>query len=416
VWEIFGGELAPNTFAALVEEFNARQSTVAVEVERVGGAADLLARLEGTAPSDWPDVVVAQPQAIKRLVDTNRIVPPVECDGGSDVADNLLPVVRATYSMNDVLQAVPYGVSTSVLYFDAAEMRRAGLDPDHPPQTLDQLFESSQQIVDSGASPRGLVTYDWFGTYLINHGAAQRDEYVATPNNGRNGGPVTVDYDTPQNVAAMEWVTHVVDDGGGVWIGGVPSGLEDLRRLVDLTDGGTMTIHTTGSLGDVIAAIDAGSFPGVELGVAPMPGSTPGALLGGNGLWLIDHGDAGRVGAAFEAVRWLSAAPQLARFVAATGYIPPSLDVASEPAVIDAWERHPQLRVGFDQVRGQPGTAAAAGAVFGPSVEIDSLMYVFTKSVVEDHVPPSEALAKLTVDVNALLEEYEKLVPSVAAE
>jgi sn-glycerol 3-phosphate transport system substrate-binding protein len=395
----------------LVADFNASHTTPQILSESVeGGSEGLLRRLEGTPPANWPDIIVAHPQALRRLVDSERIVPPSVCSGSEASASDLLPAVRATYSYRGELQATPFGVSTPVLLYDAAEFREAGLDPTKPPQTLDQLAAASEQVVSSGVSPHGLVVTDWYTNFLINQGAAQRGDLVAMPANGREGGDLTVDYNTPANVELMKWLTDVIDAHGGFYQGQVPSGLEDLIRIAQPANGAVMSIHTSGSLGDLIAFLEGGSFPGVELGVGPMPGTRAGGLVGGNGLWMVQHDDPTRLGAAYQVVSWLTGPAQLGRLVAATGYIPPSFSVAEEPMVLEAWRKYPQLRVGFDQLAAQDDSLASAGAVFGPSVEIDYLFYGFTDRIVLDRAEPGPALDQLSGQVNDLLQQYDAIV------
>ena len=415
VWEVLGGDVARDAYQKLVEQFNQNQTLVEVESENIeGGSEQLLERLQQTDPSSWPDIVVMQPQALRRLIDSGRIIPPAACASEMRVARtdaDLLPSVRAAFSFDGELQAFPFGVSTPVLLYDAAEFRRAGLDPSDPPTSLGDVATASALLVSSGVSPRGLIAYDWYGAFLINQTAAQRGDLVATPVNGRRDGPMRVDFATPTNIAMLNWLTDVIDVDGGVYIGGVPSGLEDLTKIVDPVDGGVMSIHTSGSLGDLIRYLEAGSFPGVELGVGPMPGPAPGGLVGGNGLWLLDHGDAARAGAAFGFATWITAPSQLAEFIALTGYIPPSQAVAAQAAVQSAWDLYPQLRVGFDQLEAMNDSDAAAGPVYGPSIEIDYLFYGATNRVVVDRVDPKQVLTELSNDVNRLLDQYDALAP-----
>jgi sn-glycerol 3-phosphate transport system substrate-binding protein len=412
LWEIIGGDEGQNAFDELVAEFNASQTAVRLVAESVGGANDLLFTLSQTPAAEWPDLVVATPQAMKRLLDSGRVVRPGECLGGEATGDGLLPVVRATYEVDGVLQAVPFGVSTSVLWFDAVEMRAAGLDPASPPATLEALAAASRQIVDSGVSPYGLVVYDWMTAYLLTNGALQRGEMFALPDNGRSGGTVSVDLDTPANRETLTWLRDIVAVNGGVSIGLTPAGVEDLTRVADPLDGATMTVHTSAALGDVIALLEAGSFPGVELGVSPLPGPGRGAVLGGNGFFLIDHDDPARAGAAFDVVTWFTEPANIARFDAATGYIPPSFRVAAEPVLVAAWAEHPEMRVAWDQVLALPGNDVTAGALFGPSAEVERLFFELTADVVDNGMPPAEALQGISDDINALLAQYDAVIGS----
>lgn len=410
MWEILGGDSAPDVFADLVAEFNASQSRVKLVVESAGGAMALLRRLSDTPTDAWPDIAMSTPQSIRRLVDTGRVVPPAECPSGASADDSLLPIVRATFSYEGRLVAAPFGVSTPLLWFDAAEFRAAGLDPSEPPTTLEELFDASAALVASGVSPYGLVLYDWMANHFLLTAALQRGELVATPDNGRRGGTPVVALDTAANAEVVQWMRDMVRTGGAVWIGITPSGVEDLTRIIDPVDGAVMSIHTSAALGDVIALIEAGSFPGVELGVAPIPGVARGAGVGGNGLFLIDHGDPRRAGAAAEVIEWFTRPEQIARLVAATGYLPPSFPVAAEPDVVASWSAHPQLRVGWEQVLALPGNDVTAGPLFGPSTEVNQLLSDFSATVATRDVDPSDVLADLTARINAVLEQYQLVV------
>ncbi len=413
VWHILPDNVnAGDTFAALVEEFNASHPQLKIDAVKVGGGDDLQTRLRETPQADWPDIVIAPPSSLKRLADTGSTITPGECPSGETLASSLLPGIAAAYSIGGVLQAVPYGVSTPVLLFDATKLRAAGLDPDHPPTTPDELFAASKQIVDRGASPFGLVVYDWYAGFFVHQWAAQRGEVVAMPNNGRDGEQIRVEYDTAENRAAMQWIVDVVANGGAAWIGGVPTGLEDLGRIIAPANGAAMTIHTSGSIGDILALQGKGGLTGVELGVGPMPGPGPGGLVGGNGFWLIDHQDSQRAGAAFEFIRWLSDPAQMGRFDVATGYIPPGEAVARTPAVTAAWRVHPQLKVGYDQLHAMSATAAAAGALYGPSSEIDALFWDLTNAILDRHVSPSVALSDATRTANKVIATYDDMKQS----
>lgn len=411
IWETLGGDEATRLFDSSVDQFNAEQDVIRIETRRFeGGSEELLQVLSQTPPDQWPDLVLAQPQALRRLVDSDRVVPPGECGAVEDVMGSLLPVIEATYTFDGELQAVPFGVSTPILLFDAAEFRAAGLDPELPPLTLQEVGDASRRIVDSGVSPFGLVVYDWFGGFLINQGSAQRGDLVTRPDNGRRRGPTEVAFDTPENLAAIEWLVEVVNDHGGVYIGGIPTGLENLLKIVDPDQGGTMTIQTSASLGDLIAILEGGSFPGVELGVGPMPGSAPGGLVGGNGFWMIDHGNPARLRAAHDVVSWLVETPRFAEFVAATGYVPPSEQVAADPSIVNRWTTYPQLRVGYDQLAALEFSVATAGPVYGPSVEVDYALYRMTDHVLSGGLAPAQALDELVTEVQELLDRYDFVV------
>jgi sn-glycerol 3-phosphate transport system substrate-binding protein len=324
----------------------------------------------------------------------------------------MLPGVAATYTFADQIVAVPYGVSTPLLFFDAVEFRAAGLDPENPPSTVIDLIEASRKVRASGVSPYGLVLFDWIGHWVLEQYAARRDLLVGTPDNGHVDGRPIVDVVSDAAVADLELFRFAVKEGHAFYLGPNPSNYAHLLKIVDPVDGGTMTIHTSASIVEVSGLIAAGSFSGVELGIGPLPGPGTGSLVGGNALWLADSGDPGRNGDAWELISWLTADSQLASFAAATGYVPYRQSAADHPTTVEAWSRLPQLRVGFDQLAGMPNTPAAGGLMFGPAVDFEQLLYGFTNEVMYGDGSIRAALVDLNERIDQLLADYASLSAS----
>lgn len=406
IWHSFGGEVAPAEFDALLAEFNATHAVQATATE-VGGYQDMLAALGATDPAAWPDVVIAPESATRAFLDSAKFVLPGECTDTTPITDDLLPVVAATYSVGDQLVALPYGVSAPVLFFDANELRAAGLDPERPPLTVDELLDASRRIVDAGVTRYGLVLHDSLLHWVLEQYPARRDETIATSDNGRSPGEVDVDYATAENAAIVAAYRQGVIDGHVFWQGELNASYEDLIKIVDLEDGATMSIHTSASVGDVISYIESGSFPGVTLGVGPMPGPGSGSLVGGNAIWLIDSADPAAVGAAWEVAAWLTDAPRLAAFTAATGYVPATTSAVAEPVLAERWAKYPQLRVAYDQLAPMPGTPATAGLLIGPAVPHDDVLYAASNSIMRDGADIGAKLDEITALTNELIDGYE---------
>ena len=64
----------------------------------------------------------------------------------------------ASYTVAGVQWAMPFNLSNPVLYYNRSMFEAAGLDPDSPPLSLDDLRAYSQAIVDSGAASYGIAS------------------------------------------------------------------------------------------------------------------------------------------------------------------------------------------------------------------------------------------------------------------
>jgi multiple sugar transport system substrate-binding protein len=81
---------------------------------------------------------------------------------GQDVVDAMIPSVRDECTYEGQLYNFPFLVDIIVSAWNSDLVRQAGLDPDDPPATWDDLLERAAEVVNSGAAPYG-VTFDAHG-------------------------------------------------------------------------------------------------------------------------------------------------------------------------------------------------------------------------------------------------------------
>lgn len=404
LWHVMGGNVVADLWADFEAEFEA-ESDIDLEVTSFGGDLELVKQLADTSVEDWPDIVDVSEQAIRTLVDSESFVPPAACDPA--LGEDLLPIVRATYSVDGELRALPFGVSTLVLVYDRAEYEKAGLDPAAPPSTFDDLLATSAAIVESGVSRHGLVMSDHCGDLLLEQYPARRGELQAVPGNARSERSALVDYRSPEIVADFTDLKRAIYDGHVQYIGPNGSGFDDLAQLSPVDGDATMTIHTSAALGDVIDLLSAGNFPGAVLGVGPLPGPGDGSLVGGNALWLTANDDIAQQGRALTVETWLYQPERLARLAATTGYAPPTESAASDPLLQQRWQEHPELRVSYDQILATGVSDATAGMLIGPFDERNRVFYTTCESAMTGASDVEVALADATTAVNGLAATYE---------
>lgn len=404
VWHSMSGNTALDALLEFGDEVE-QEEGIHVEFRSFDGDADTMKALSTTDVKDWPDVVIVSEQATRALLDSGRFLYPDECD--SELAEGMLPQVAATYSIDGRLAAMPLGVSVPVLIYEGTKYRRAGLEPAHPPTTLADLLAASATIRDSGASRYGLVMSDSCGNYLIEQLSAQRGEVLGKPGNGHEQRVNKVDLTDPDVVADLTLVRDAVWDDHVKYIGPNPSGFDDLVALTVPEEGAVMTVHTSGALGEVISLFESGNFDGLSLGVAPLPGSGHGSLIGGNAMWLHDSGDPAQVGRAWRLLEYLYEPEHLADFAEVTGYVPVTAAAAAVPSLQQAWARHPVLRVAYDQVVATDVSAATAGLMIGPYADKNAVFWQVCDKVLDGGADVDAALAEATASLNYLNGQYE---------
>jgi sn-glycerol 3-phosphate transport system substrate-binding protein len=103
-----------------------------------------------------------------------------------NAADFIAPA-RGYYGLKDgSLLSMPFNVSTAVLFYNKDAFKKAGLDPNKPPQTWPQLVEAAKKIRSTNAAACGYTT-TWLAWVKLEQFASRHNIAFGTNGNGRGG-------------------------------------------------------------------------------------------------------------------------------------------------------------------------------------------------------------------------------------
>lgn len=397
VWHRLGGDVAPAYLAAQLDEFAAEHPGVTVDLVYPAGTADqVISELARLPLSERPDVLLVPPGLARMAHDSLEFLAPAECAAGERPASlaDLLPAVEATFTVAGELWAAPYNVSVPMLMYDRVRWIHAGLDPDDPPATFDELFATAEALVASGEVTTGLALYDRSASWLVTQTAARDGRLLFEPDNGRNGVQIeSVEFEQPGVVELLERLHQLKAEGKLAWLRDNPGGTGDLLALVRSDTRSGMTFHTSASLGDIYALLEAAGWD-AEVGAAPLPGgSGTGASLGGGGWWLVDREDPAQAAAAWELVDWLVQPERVGGLAAATGYVPTSAAAAESPVWVAQADTHPELRTAYEIAVASP-TGDAAFFQVGPEVNVQRYLELAVAFPIDAGSDPTTELQK----------------------
>ncbi len=125
------------------------------------------------------------------LADSGTVVPGGVCAEADEYTeyDDFLPGVIDFYTVDGVLQPASFNVSTVLVYYNRDHFEAAGIDPDDPPDTVEEMTEYAREIKDAGIvdKPMVLNMQPWFTEFWLT-GA---DEGLVDNENGRGDGDTT---------------------------------------------------------------------------------------------------------------------------------------------------------------------------------------------------------------------------------
>ncbi|MEP7293239.1 MAG: sugar ABC transporter substrate-binding protein, partial [Chloroflexota bacterium] len=213
--------------------------------------------------------------------------------------------------------AVPFAAEGSILLYNKDLFEQAGLDPEAPPTTWDEIYEDAKAITALGD--------DIYGYYFAG-ACAGCNAFTYLPLIWASGGDVLTDdgltatVDSPEVRAALEFYKKMWDEGLIPPSAQADTGSDFLNAFT------TGTIGMAGSGAFSIAALK-NNFPDIDFGLTFLPGQDGGtsSFAGGDSIAITSSSE--HTAEAFEFISWvLSDEIQLQMF-AARGQLPLRADL-----------------------------------------------------------------------------------------
>jgi sn-glycerol 3-phosphate transport system substrate-binding protein len=391
------------------KEFNASQDKVKVVLRRQPNYEDMFTKYKaGLASGDLPDLIQAEETVVQQMIDSRSTVPAQACiDATKTDLSDYLPRGLAYYSSGGVQRAMPWVISSPVLLMNRVAFEKAGLDPDDPPETLDEVREVSEKIVESGAAKFGIALKPapFIFEFLL---AKSGGEYVDN-GNGRQARAVHANLDSPEALAIWQWWHDMVADGLALDTAGEdPANIDHILALANETEGAAMTLESSASIGPIAGILATGAFPHVKPDVAPLPALTPGGgvPVGDGALWMPKASDPAHRAAAWQFMTWLNSPERQAEMAAAGGYVPTRLSAVDQPVLQAKWKEFPMFRVAYDQLLGGEMSDANVGTLLGEYQGLRNAVRDGLIRTLRQNVDPEKAARDAKAEADIVIQEY----------
>src|SRR3981081_1233574 len=184
-WHAMGGTNG-EVLRKLVDQFN-QQNTGKIKVmlnyKRTSDTA--LASYKNAAPQQRPDLMQMYDIGTRYMIDSKSIIPMqsfIDLDHYS--VSDIQPNIAGYYTVNNKLYSMPFNTSMPLLYINKEAFQKAGLDPNNPPTTLDEIMADAQKIK---ATPGETVQYGFGATlygWFVEQWNAVANQTICDSNNG----------------------------------------------------------------------------------------------------------------------------------------------------------------------------------------------------------------------------------------
>jgi sn-glycerol 3-phosphate transport system substrate-binding protein len=364
-------------------------------------AAALAAQRSGAGPHlvQVYEVGTAQMMAAKGAV---RHVAQVLYENGERIETKFfLPAVAGYFSDgNGQLIALPFNISTPVLFYSKDAFRKAKLDPEKLPRSWYEMPKLMGALLEAGFECA--YTTVWPSWVQIENMSTWHKQDFATRENGLGGLDAKLIFNTHLMVRHVSFLSSWARAGYFTYSG---RAIEGERRFAR----GECAMVTASSSSYADLRRDA-KF---DFGVAQMPhyDDIPGAphhtLIGGAGLWVLAGKKAPEYRGVARFLAWLARPEVQAEWHQRTGYVPVTRAAYERTAQQGFYREHPGHEVAIKQLLLNQPTRESRGIRLGEFQAIRAIIEEELESVWDGKVEPKRALDQAAERGNALLRKFE---------
>ncbi|MHC1772285.1 MAG: ABC transporter substrate-binding protein [Flexilinea sp.] len=407
-WHSMGGDLGGIAIPEMADNFNNSQTQCFVEPIYQGSYDDALNKLKaGLQSKDTPAVMQLYDIGTRLMVDL-QVIKPVQdfIDAENYDVSDLEPNVLAYYTVEGKQASMPFNSSTPMLYYNKDMFAAAGLDPESPPQTFEEIRDAARVLTqkdDAGnvtVSGISISIYGWIFEELL----AVSGGYYVNNANGRDALATEATFNSPEGVAILDWWKSMYDEGIMGNYGRVNADV----RTAFYAGQTAMFIDSTAVLRGAIDTI-GGKF---EVGTAYLPRpneaafDTSGTIIGGGSLWIISDRPQEEQNCAWEFIKFQTSPEQQAYWHTMSGYFPIRVTAYDVPLAQEWHAKYPQFKTAEDQLHLAPNNRVTQGGLIGVFPTARQTIESAIEEVLAGVATPQEALDNAAQIVTDAIKEY----------
>jgi sn-glycerol 3-phosphate transport system substrate-binding protein len=405
-WHAHGGRLGEKV-NAIAENFNKLQNKYKVVATYKGNYADTMtAGIAAFRSKNPPHILQVFEVGTATMMSAKGAIKPVyEVMGESGLPFDpnvYLSTVTSYYTTREgKMLSMPFNSSTPILYYNVDAFKKAGLDPDKPPKTWEEVEDYSRKLVKVGYS--GFSTA-WISWIHMENFSAWHNIPFGTKENGFGGLDTEFIFNSPLQVKHIQqladWQKEKIFVYGG------------RRNLGNAKfSSGEVAMYTESSAGYAgFKKTCEFEFRTSMLPYWPEASGAPqNTIIGGASLWVM----AGHSLEAYTGVAtfftYLSSPAVQADWHQFTGYLPITTDAYYLTKGQGVYEKKPGMETALKQMTLNKPTSNSKGLRFGNFVQMRGVMYNELEAIFSGKKTAQQGLDKAVKEGNKLLRKFEKV-------
>lgn len=404
-WHSMEGELGVEV-NSLAQRFNESHPDYKIVPTYKGNyeqslAAGIAAVRSGKAPA----ILQVYEVGTATMMASKAIVPVYDVFKNAGVAfdeKQFVPTVAGYYSdASGHLISQPFNSSTPVLYYNKDAFKKAGLNPDQPPKTWQDLEKDAAALRKAGMTC-GYAS-GWQGWIQIENFSAWHALPVATKNNGFDGTDTVLEFNKPTQVRHIQMLEDMNKKGDFTYFGRKD---ESTAKFYNGDCG--ITTASSGSLADIRHYAKFNYGVGMMPYDATVPDAPQNAIIGGASLWVMKGKDASTYKGVAEFMAFLAQPEIAAEWHQKTGYLPITTAAYELTRKQGFYDKNPGADIATRQMLNKPPLAFTKGMRLGNMPQIRTVIDEELEGVWTGKKTPQAALDNAVTRGNLLLRRFEQ--------
>jgi sn-glycerol 3-phosphate transport system substrate-binding protein len=408
-WHGFAAGANTDATNVLIQRFNdAHTGKIHVTATFAGDYDTTFSKIKAAVQANQtPSLVQIYDVGTRFMIDSKQITPMQHFIDKDKYTTDLEPVIANYFSINGKLNSMPWNNSMPLLYINKDAFTAAGLDPNKPPTTLDEIRADAQKLTkkdNSGQTVQygfGAAIYGWF----LEQFAARADVLMCNNGNGRDKNATKMLSDSPQLVKVMDWWKQMLADGLALNTGRTTANMQTAFKAGRVA----ITLESTGALGGFISGskfqVGAGPYPRSEAS------SAGGPIVGGASLWIMNNNHpAYEQRASWEFVKFLEQPNSMAYWHTQTGYFPDTRKSQEDPTDVAFRQTRPQFDAALQQLHAEKTDKATQGCVLGVMPQARQANEVAMEKILATGAASKPALSDAVASIQPAIDQYNQAV------
>jgi len=405
-WFAHGGRLGEKV-QSIVADFNSMQSKYKVVATYKGNYSDtMMAGIAAFRAKQHPHILQVFEVGTATMMAAKGAIKPVYevmAESGQPwSSDAYLSTVTGYYTTSDgKMLSMPFNSSTPVLYYNVAAFEKAGLDPDKPPKTWEEVGQYAKKLTAAGY-PGGFSTA-WISWIHLENFSAWHNVPFGTKANGFEGTDTEFIFNSPLHVKHVQQLADWQSDKTFVYGGRRNKG----NALFSAEEVAMYTESSAGYAGFKKSC----KFP-FRTSMLPYWSEAPGApqntIIGGASLWVLSGHSPQEYEGVATFFNYISTPAVQADWHQFTGYLPITTDAYYLTKGQGVYQEKPGMETALKQMTLNKPTQNSRGLRFGNFVQMRAIMYDTLEAIFAGKKTAQQGLDEAVGKGNKLLRKFEK--------